>query len=427
VGFFYGLVVVFSRSFLYNDVIIAEIQFAIFVLPMSIIMQEVNQEMADRLQQGIDRCIVHFVRLYGKTLEIGPYVEFISTSLPELKAAREKDEKSMEQTFDNLVPKNVPKQKPTFPWPSKKIQTHVPIPLTNWSAEDSEGSVESHVKAVELKCKSTQMGEGVSVEDVAEMGEGVLVEDVADKVKDKQWIQMRLTALGAVESAAQATIQVAEDWKRIVAQVQSMVENLIESMGGELGAVSRKTAQVSEYIRIGARTDIMGSARVLLNKWCISDWDYPRGDEILFRYPGTIARLAIVSKPEQVLDMMMDAWMQDICGIWMVVVDEAINCSKFSVDRDLMDIKVQMMVIVQSITRVQRMIVAKRPYTEVAALLVYLRKYYEGLEDYLAANSERSHLIRVKTAFQKMDEKLDQFKQEALALAEALRELPLLG
>jgi hypothetical protein len=414
-GIFHNLAVAFVGSFLYNHVIIAEIQFAIFVLPMSIMMQEVNQEMTDRFQQGIDRCIGHFVRLYGKTLEIGPYVEFISTSLPELKAAREKDEKSMEQTFDTLVPKNVPKQKPIFPLPSKKIQTHVPIPFTNWSAEDSEGSVESHVKAVELKCKSTQMGEGVSVE------------DVADKIKDKQWIQRRLAALGAAESAAQATIQVAEDWKRIVAQVQSTVENLIESMGGEPGAVSRKTAQASEYIRIGARTDIMGSARVLLNKWCICDWDYPRGDKILFRYPDGFGRLMIAPKPEEVLDMMMDAWIQDIYGIWMVVVDEAINRSKFSVDRDWTDIKVQMVAIVQSITRVQRTIVAKRPYTEVAALLVYLRKYYEGMEGYVSSNSERSHLIRVKTAFQKMDEKLDQFKREALALAEALRELPLLG
>jgi hypothetical protein len=415
VGFFYGLVVVFSRSFLYNDVIIAEIQFAIFVLPMSIIMQEVNQEMADRLQQGIDRCIVHFVRLYGKTLEIGPYVEFISTSLPELKAAREKDEKSMEQTFDNLVPKNVPKQKPTFPWPSKKIQTHVPIPLTNWSAEDSEGSVESHVKAVELKCKSTQMGEGVSVE------------DVADKIKDKQEIQMRIAALGAVESAAQATIQVAEDWKKIVDQVQSMVKELIESMGGELGAVSRKTAQVSEYIRIGVRTDIMSSTRMLVNKFHLYDCSFPRGD-MQFWYPESVWQLLNFSKPEEMLDTMMDAWMQDICGIWAALVDGAINRSKFSVDRDWTNIKVQMVAVIQSIDRVQRTIAAKRPYTEVATLLVYLKKcYVKGWDFYLGNTSERSHLIRVKTAFHKMDEKLDQFKQEALALAEALRELSLLG
>jgi hypothetical protein len=425
VGFFYGLVVVFSRSFLYNNVIIAEIQFAIFVLPMSIIMQEVNQEMADRLQQGIDRCIDHFVRLYGKTLEIGPYVEFISTSLPELKAAREKDEKSMEETFDNLVPKNVPKQKPTFSLPSKKIQTHVPISFTNWSAEDSEGSVESHVEAVELKFTSTQMGEGVSVE------------DVADKIKDKQEIQMRIAALDAVESAAQVTIQIAEDWKRIVDQVQSMVGSLIEGMGGEPGTVSRKTAQISESIRIGARTDIMGSARILLNKWRMFDCDYPSGDRILFSYPAIYEErsyhincyeLIRFSKPEEVLDTMMDAWMQDICGIWMVVVDEAINRSKFGVDRDWTDMKVQIVTVIQSIARVQRTIAAKRPYTEVAALLVYLRKcYIKNFNYYLSGSPEKSHLIRVKTAFQKMDEKLAQCKQAALALAEALRELPLLG
>jgi hypothetical protein len=417
VGVFYDGVVAFSGLFLYNDVIVVEIQFTIFILPMSIIMQEVNQEMTDRLQQGIDRCIVHFVRLYGKTLEIGPYVEFISTSLPKLKAAREKDEKSMGQTFDNLVPKNVPKQKPTLPLPSKKIQTHVPIPLTNWSAEDSEGSAKSHVEAVELKCKSTQMGEGVSVE------------DVADKIKDKQEIQMRIAALEAVESAAQATIQVAGDWKKIVDQVRSIVEQLIGSMGGEPGAVSRKTAQISECITTGVRTDIMGSARLLLNKWRINDsswWGYPGDSKVLFRYPEFVSHLITFFKPEEVLGTMMDAWMQDICGIWAALVDGAIDRSKFSVDRYWTNVKIQMVALIQSIDRVQRTIAVKRPYTEVIALLVYLRKYYQG-EYYLEENSERSHLIRVKTAFQKVDEKLEQCKQTALALAEALRELPLLG
>jgi hypothetical protein len=362
-------------------------------------MEKVNQEEVSPLQQRIYRGVERFIHLYKSILEMSPYVKSVSTSLPKLQEARKAIDDSMAEKFKALAPTNVTGRsvRQVMPISTSKIETHVPVPVIN-------GLADQHVESVEVL-------------PTPKMEAGVFVEDVNKKIPVEKFHEY-IRVIEAVEIAVQAVIQVAKTWEDVEKQVESMMVALIQQMGKEVEAdrrkeaFYRKTYEVSKCATRRSEMDIKVSIYQLVNdKWCVKD---------LVSVSGKVE--SVNQKTQHV----MDAWIQDISGILMVVVDEATSQAKFTTNVDWIRMKDQVKHMIQSMVDVQRTWMDRRPYTEVAAIGESIRsdsEYY-----YRPAYIEKIvSVIRVSVAFSKMEEKMDQVKKEAFALAEALQEIPVLN
>jgi hypothetical protein len=371
-------------------------------------MEHVNQERVNHLQakMEIPPFCNHLIRLYKLVIEMEPYVhsEFPAI-LEQIQAIKQKEEEEAASKLHAALHSATTSKMKTLssttiskPISSKNRKIlHTPISSIN-------ESVDSKVGTIPLVDPEPKMLGGSDL-------------DVTTEQIDLELFGAYINAVNAVDIAIQAAEQVAKTWD-IGDQITSLIKSTIEQTGRETGVIFRKSAEIVEIVDKCSKEDIKVSSYDLL-KDKIKHYDYRYSDTALYSH------ISFDRDNSKFPTDIINAWIKDINGTFKVATREMWTRS----NQSWANITDQVANIVQSITDVQQTMQDKRPYLNIQLVFPHIKRHYRWNE-YIYTPEEVYSIIRgmesvvqAMILFQKMDEKMDQIEEEALALVKALHKL----